>query len=120
MSETMKPVEATISEPTDIDVSMNLNQSFSDEARMREAELNHDLASQKLDFEKERYYNSIPKSDKELELEYAYKNRLLDKRIADEAYKRSPEHKREVYSLGGAILLLGGCIARWLWSKVGR
>jgi len=102
----------------DLNIDADVNQSWSDEARIREAELSHDLATQKLDFEKERYYNAIPKSDKEIELMYAYKNRLLDKRIADEAYKRSPEHKREQYTVGGVILLAGAAVLRWMWNAL--
>lgn len=106
----------------ELDLNLNLNEdasrSWSDEARIREAELSHDLETQKLDFEKERYYNAIPKSDKELELEYAYKNRLLDKRIADEAYRRSPSYKRERYTVGGVILLTVAGIVKWVWNAV--
>lgn len=123
MSEDIKVVETTvIPEDIDVDVSMDLdqNQSWKDEARIREAELTHDLESQKLDFERERYYNSIPKSDKELELMYAYKNRLLDKRIADEAWKRSPQHRREQWSIGGAIVAGIILIGRWVWDMMNK
>ena len=95
----------------------DVNQSYSDEARIREAELGHDLETQKLDFERERYYNAIPKSDKELELMYAYKNRLLDKRIADEAYKRSAPYKREQYARGGIIALAIGAFCKWIFDR---
>lgn len=114
--------ETNVNEENKKELNLNLdadvNQSYSDEARIREAELSHDLESQKLDFEKERYYNAIPKSDKELELIYAYKNRLLDKQIADEAYRRSPSYRRERYTVGGVLLLAIAGGIKWLWNSL--
>lgn len=102
----------------DIGFSEDSNQSFEDKARIREAELNHELKMEQLDFDRMRYENARPKSDKEIELEYAYRNRKLDQQIAKEAYERTIGYKAEKYgTTAAAIVAVFGFFA-WLFKKV--
>lgn len=96
------------------ELDLNVDQSYSDEARIREAELAHDAKMAQLDFDRERYLAARPKSDLEVQLEYQYKNRQLDRQIANDQYERSWPRKAEKGGLIAAAVTGVVFLFKWL------